>query len=336
MTTAFQQVARKMNDPQTKNLIIWSGKGGTGKTTFAQNVAYWLAAAGRKVGLADTDSGANSSNYINMLAIPPSERLTLSYVVQQNNSLLDVMYQVRKNLWVIPSDDNIEAANGYIVANELQEIMIDKYNELIATLAPRPLTVPSWHRELSLAPRFFSPLAPVEEAHIRELPTYLDYIIWDFPGEPGALCRAILRLPNSEIWSPVKVEPLPMQGFAQMRSQVDKLFRHNPQRKPLIAGVVPYELTHKKEETAEAYVKLYVAQPGGLTRAVHEDLNVPPTQDIYPAQSIFEVKRTSRAARELFEIAMRIDGYTGQFDGGPVCKHCDEIAAWIREQSATA
>src|SRR5258708_1847594 len=236
MMTVFEEVADQLNNHQTRNIIIWSGKGGSGKTTVAQNLAWWLATTGRKVGLVDTDSYANSSNFINMLAIPPAQQYTLSHVIQQDKSLLDVMYQVRRGLYVIPSDDSIDAANGFIIANEAQEIMIDRYNDMIATLAPRPQITPAWHTEPTLVPRYFSPLATVEDTQIRERPEYLDYLIWDFPGEPGPLCRAILRLPNSEIWSPVMLEPLPVQGFAQMRMQIEKLFRHAPTRRPQVKG----------------------------------------------------------------------------------------------------
>ena len=328
----IQSVAQNVNAP--RNIIIWSGKGGSGKTTAGQNLATWLAAAGRKVVLVDTDSYANSSNFINMLALPPTRRYTLSHVVQQDKPLLEAMYQVRQGFYVIPSDDNIDAAGNYIVANEAQEIMIERYDELLTTLAPRPQDPPSWYQESSLAPRHLAPLLPVKDECIQEPPPYLDYIIWDFPAEPGSLGKAILRIPNCEIWAPVVLEPLPLQGFAQMKKQIDKLFKNFPERKPLIAGVIPYHLTHKKEETSQEFVKLYLAHREAFQRAVHEDLNVPQTQNIYPAKAIYEVKRTSRAARELFEIAMRIDGYKGQFDGSPACKHCTDIYAWLQEQMA--
>lgn len=331
---AFQTVVGQLNNRQTKNIIVWSGKGGSGKTTVSQNIAWWLASTGRVVGLVDTDSYANSSNFINMLTIPPAEQHTLSHVIQQNKSLLDVMYQVRKGLYVIPSDDSIDAANGFIIANEAQEIMIDRYNDMVANLTPQPQNIPNWHKVASLTPRYFPPLATVADTQIRERPEYLDYLIWDFPGEPGPLCRAILRLPNSAILAPVMLEPLPLQGFAQMRMQIDKLFRNAITHKPPIAGVIPYSITHKRPETAQEFVKLYLSHSDVFMRAVHEDLNVPPSQNYYPAQSIYEAKRTSRAARELFEIAMRLDGYTGKFEGTPACKHCEEIDLWLKEQIA--
>jgi cellulose biosynthesis protein BcsQ len=328
--------ANILQSQQTENIVVHSGKGGSGKTTTAQNLATWLAAAGRKVALVDVDSYANSSNFINTVEWPSTRPLyTLSHVIQQKKPLLDVMYQVRRGLYIIPSDNNIEAAGHYLVANEMQEVMIDRYKALMAVLGPRPQEVPSHYQRSSLAPYHLPALQSVEDEEMWERPEYLDYIIWDFPGETGAVGRAILKIPHCRILSPVVLEPLPLQGFGQMKANLDLLFRNAPEAKPPIIGVIPYRLTHKREETVEEFVKLYAEHRDVVLRAVHEDTKVAPTQNVYPAQSIYEVERNSRAAREFFEIAMRIDGYTGQFVGSPSCKYCTEIDTWLQQEMAT-
>src|SRR5258708_9173769 len=91
-----EQSSKQRTQQETQNIVIWSGKGGSGKTTVAQNIAWWLASTGRVVTLVDTDSYANSSNFINMLAIPAAQQYTLSHVIQHDKPLLDVMYQVRR------------------------------------------------------------------------------------------------------------------------------------------------------------------------------------------------------------------------------------------------
>lgn len=330
--TIFEKVARQINGP--RNIIIWSGKGGSGKTTSGQNIAWWLATAGRKVALVDTDSHPNSGNFVDQSMIPADRWFTLAHVIQQEKALLDAMYQVRKGLYIIPSDTNIEAASSYIIANEAQEVMIDRYHEMTAALSPRPEEIPASHSEPRLAPTSFPDLPFVEEKEVLERPAHLDYMIWDFGAEPGPLGKAILRMPNCEIWSPAVLEPLPLQAFAQMKDQLNKLFKNFPERKPPIRGVFPYKLTHKKEETVEEFVKLYLAHRDVFMRPIHEDLNVPPTQNFYPARSIYEVNCATRAARELFEIAMRIDGYQGQFKKSPPCKYCSEIYAWLHQELA--
>jgi cellulose biosynthesis protein BcsQ len=328
----FEQDARRTNEP--RNIIIWSGKGGSGKTTTGQNVAWWLATAGYQVALVDTDSHPNSGNFVDQNLIPPESWFTLTDVIQREKTLLDAIYQVRKGFYVIPSDTNIEAASSFIIANEAQEVMIDRYHDLAANLSPSPEEDPAFLSEPSLAPTFFPDLPFVEEHEVLERPAYLDYLIWDFGAEPGPLGKAILRMPNCEIWAPVVLEPLPLQAFAQMKDQLGKLFKNFPNRKPPIRGVFPYKLTHKKEETVEEYVKLYVAHPDVFMRPVHEDLNVPPTQNYYPARSIGEVNNKTRATREFFEIAMRIAGYQGQFRKSPICKACNDIHAWLQQELA--
>ena len=340
--SAFEEYLKAIYN-SLRLILIYSGKGGSGKTTLGQNLAWWLASLGRTVVLVDTDSRAMSSNFINMFAIPERERYTLSHVIQDEVPLLQSMYQVRRGLYIIPSDSNIDRANNHIVTNEAQEIMIDRFNDMARTLAERmsrwaspPTGTVDWHQEQSISLRDIRPAEPVSGDEVRLPPSQINYLIWDFAADPGPLGKAILRIPRSEILAPVVLEPLPLLAFAQMKIFVQTLFKNHPEQMPTIKGVVPYHLTHKKEFTSQEFVKLYLAHPEVFMRAVHEDLSVPETQRVYPAQSIYEGNRQSRAAREILEIALRVDGYQGLLKGGPACKYCNEIHDWLQQQHQVA
>ena len=94
-------------------ITIYNKKGGTGKTSVATNVATSLAAAGYRVGLVDGDEQANAST----LTAPHSYgRPTLTHVVCEGVPLREAMYQVRRNLWVVPADMNLSRAVEYVHA----------------------------------------------------------------------------------------------------------------------------------------------------------------------------------------------------------------------------
>lgn len=318
----------------TKVLVINSGKGGIGKTTFAQNLAYNLAVLGRNVALVDTDKQAMTSNLVDISVIPQHRRYTLSNVVRDGIPLIEAMYQARRGLWIVPSDSNIEKAANFIVVEEAPEIMVERVGALRETLAPSPRATLPWQEKAVVRIRDFKPLEPVTARQSLERPSYLDYLIFDFAPDPGALGRAILRT-TDEIWAPLELEPLPMQGFAQMLLAVEDMFKASPQRKPPTQGIIPFKVMHKRDLTTKLLVELEMLYPRQTTRCVHDDGEVPKSQDQYPAQALLEFNRSCRPSKEIFGISLLVDGYGGQLEGNPSCEHCREIAAFVQEQLAT-
>ncbi|GCE32059.1 hypothetical protein KDA_75430 [Dictyobacter alpinus] len=328
----LQKIVKQING--IRNIYMWSGKGGVGKTTAAINLATWLAASGRKVAVVDTDSHPNTSSLKDMSKVREDRRYTLSDVIQREKPFLDAMYQVRNGLYVVPSETNIEVAKTHIIINEAQDVLLDRFYALMAQLAPPPEDPPFWQEKTYLAPHHLPPLAELSDLEMQAPPAYLEYIIWDFAAEPGALGKAILRLPKGEIWSPVLLEPYPLLAFAQMKQQTTQMFQYHPvERRPVLKGVFPFMLTHKTEKVTEEFAKLYLAHQDIFMHPIHNDDKVAATQDYYPAQSIYEVDQTSRAGREFFELAMRLDGYQGSFGKKTHCPHCEAIYEWARQQS---
>ena len=95
----------KMNPPQNGKIFAFtSGKGGTGKTFLAVNIAASLAVMGKKVLLVDFDY--NLSNVHILVDIIPEK--TLSYFFLNRNLLPDIITEVEPNLSFIFGDSGLQ------------------------------------------------------------------------------------------------------------------------------------------------------------------------------------------------------------------------------------
>ncbi|MBU2639966.1 MAG: cell division ATPase MinD [Nanoarchaeota archaeon] len=85
----------------TKILSIVSGKGGTGKTTTAINLAMALASYGKNTVVVDGNlTTPNIGLYLGVVSVPH----TLHSTLQGKNKLLDAMYEHPSGIKVIPGD----------------------------------------------------------------------------------------------------------------------------------------------------------------------------------------------------------------------------------------
>lgn len=314
----------------TRVISFYIQKGGVGKTTTAETVATVLASLKRKVLLIDTDRQASASNMLNLQPIPESMRHSMTDVIKDGVPLREAMYQAKENLWMIPSDTSINAASDYIVKRDAHDIMVNRLAELEATMAPPPLR----HRPNQLPPVIHTKdlrlpgLVPPER--ILDRPDFLDYILIDHAPNPMALGNSCLWI-SHEIWAPVTLEPLAVQGLLQMRQTVKELFEKDPMQEPELKGIIPSRVTHGPEHTTVALINLYAAFPGQVTRSVHNSSEIPSAQGEEPPLTVFEFARSSRASKELVEIALQVDGYTGTFAGSPECNYCARIRAHVAE-----
>lgn len=319
-------------------LVITTGKGGVGKTTTAYNLAYDLVVLGNKVALVDTDKQANTSNLINMEGIPSHRRHTLTHVVRNEIPLLDAMYQVRRGFYVVPSDTNIDKAIRHIVVEDDRDLMRKRVRDLRESLS-NEISHPLWKGHKTLRIRDFAPLPEVGPAEILAKPKYLDYLIFDFAPDPGALGRSIEEAGGEdpvEIFAPLVLEPLPTQGFGQMLLQQEDRFREKPTLRPIIKGIIPFCVNHRLDLTTEYLATFCIDYPQQMLRVVHYDGAIPNSQHAFPMQPAFEFQRSSRVSKELFDLTLTIDGFTGTLEGLPVCATCDEIRKFARQQVKAA
>lgn len=300
-------------------ITVYNKKGGTGKTSLASNLAASLAAAGYHVGMLDGDEQANTS----ALTTPHRyDRPTLTHVVTEDVPLRDAMYQARRNLWIVPADMMLSRAVEHIQGQQDFEIVCDRVDALRQSLQDPPIDrVFPWHDQSEVRLRDFT-LFPTTEEEFRTPPDYLDFIIIDNPPNPNALTTAML-FAAQEVLIPVELEQFAYTGLAQMFEDIGRKFKRR-QQKIKIAGIVPMRVDHRGALAID-YIKSVWRNFPALTSpiVVHTDKTIPNAQAYH--QVAFEDDRTSRAAKEIFALALWLAGWQGKVAGLDPCKNCSEI-----------
>ena len=95
-----------------RRISILNFKGGTGKSSLAENLSYALALRGRRVLVVDCDRQHNSST--TLLAAAP-EPPTLTHVLKKEVDITRAIRQAREQLDVIPSDTDLDTASSYLL-----------------------------------------------------------------------------------------------------------------------------------------------------------------------------------------------------------------------------
>jgi chromosome partitioning protein len=103
-------------------IAIMNQKGGVGKTTTSVNLAAGLARQGRRVCLIDLDPQAHSSLHLGIEASGSPD--TIYQVFAGARSLNDVRQLVTQNLWVVPSDLDLAAAEMELVDANGREFIL--------------------------------------------------------------------------------------------------------------------------------------------------------------------------------------------------------------------
>lgn len=110
-------------------LSILNFKGGTGKTSLAENLSYALTLAGKRVLVIDADRQGNASSTLLGKQVTP----TLTQVIQEHATLQQAIYAARPGLDVVPSDGDLDKASGHLnITPGAVDVLKEAISELTA------------------------------------------------------------------------------------------------------------------------------------------------------------------------------------------------------------
>ncbi len=162
-------------------ISILNFKGGVGKSSLAENLSHALALSGHRILVIDADRQGNaSSTLLARRAIP-----TLTQVIQEEIPLEQAIFQARENLYVVPSDSDLDKASSFLNATpEARDTLKDAIAELTA----------------------------------------FEYVFIDHAGSYTPVMQAAL-LASSEMIVPCELEPYATQGLFSMFDKLKRTLR---------------------------------------------------------------------------------------------------------------
>lgn len=93
-----------------RRISLLNFKGGTGKSSVAQNLGHALARAGSIVFVVDGDRQSNTTTTLLGKRVSPS----LADVIRGDVKVTEAIYEARPNLFVIPSDSDLDHVSTYL------------------------------------------------------------------------------------------------------------------------------------------------------------------------------------------------------------------------------
>lgn len=115
-----------------RSIAVMNQKGGVGKTTTSVSLAAGLAREGRKVCLFDLDPQGHASLHLGLEALDDTP--TVYHVFSGMRSLSEVRQMVAANLWMVPSNLDLAAAEMELADLAGREVVLkDAVNTMLAS-----------------------------------------------------------------------------------------------------------------------------------------------------------------------------------------------------------
>jgi cellulose biosynthesis protein BcsQ len=315
-------------------------KGGVGKTTIGVNVAVFLAALGFRVVIIDGDSQHNASE-LSIIRDPHSSRVrtrpysngTFRHAILGEKSLRDVMYQVRKNLWVVPSDDSLNQGRYYILDKKDFDVIqriLDEFSEGLEKAPPVEERFPGWSSKSTVLDMSYFKIEHTSDGEFMTPPTYVDFVFMDTPPKEDDELVFAMTYGTDKILVPSQMAEFSIQGMRQLVNGLHARFV-NRSRKAEIVGIIPNMVMHvpRSAHYELDYVRsLWQYFPQFALRPVHFDVSLSDAQTLHTTtlEYVKEKGLNSRASRELADIALRLSGFKGRLAGLQSCQYCTQAA----------
>jgi cellulose biosynthesis protein BcsQ len=288
------------------------------KTTLTLLLAASLAAAGFHVGIVDADKQSNATS----LARPRTRfPANLTQVVKGEKTLREAMVQIRKRLWLVPSDLNLKEAIDHITIARDFNIVSYRVASLRQELAPTPSRerLPWWNKPSANISIF--QLESTTDQEFLTPPVFLDFLFFDTPPQENDLTLSILDACD-KVYIPVNMDQYSIDGLAQLISRIQLRFRDRP-RKIKITGVIPNEILHRANNSLPMTFleSVWKHFPTLARRTIHYDDTIQVGQAL--SKVALEINRDARAVRELCALALELAGWQGDMAGIPFCELCD-------------
>ena len=262
-----------------RSLAIINQKGGVGKTTTAVNLAAALAEAGQRVCVLDLDPQAHASLHLGV-ALKEGEP-SIYNVLTEDLPLAEVRRQVADNLWIVPADLNLAAAELEL-ANEVG-------------------------REVILRDKLVSDLSEHETSPF-------DFLILDCPPSLGVLTLNALTAVD-EVFLPLQPHFLALHGLSKLLRTIEIVAqRLNPTLR--LTGVVlcMYEsgtrLAAEVTNDVQEFFSRHAANKGVWARAQSFQTKIRRNIRLAEApsfgQSIFQYAPQSHGAEDYRELAEEV------------------------------
>lgn len=189
-------------------ISILNFKGGTGKSSLAENLSHALALSGARVLVIDADRQGNASTTLLKGQASP----TLTNVLKNEATLQQAIRQARDNLYVVPSDTNLDEASSYILLHR------KAYSTLRIAL--------------------------------EQLPTFA-YVFFDHAGAYTPVMEAAL-LASDEMLIPCELESYAVQGLFSMFAKLqDTLSDHTLRNSGIIPYNIDLRYTMARQYLKE-------------------------------------------------------------------------------------
>ena len=210
-----------------RKIAVINQKGGVGKTTTTVNLAAALAGAGKRVCVTDLDPQAHASTHLGVE--PDGTHPSLYDVLVSGKPLAEVRRPVGENLWLLPSDINLAAAEVELAGVVGREVIL---REAMARDGqdPSPNPLPEAGRGLQ------SPPSLAGQAGGGLGASQFDFVVMDCGPSLGVLTLNALAAAD-EVFIPLQPHFLALHGLSKLLETTGLVARRiNPRL--AVTGVV--------------------------------------------------------------------------------------------------